>query len=302
MYSCKYCDKSFESIKQFSGHCRAHQDKPSQRTVVIRGKHGGYRPGVGKGVKGFVRGTFCDSTWEAFVFLYYLDHGYEILRCTKTFDYKISGVPHVYHPDFQIGNTVIEVKGYIRPADKFKWRAVRKAGYDLIVIDQQVFNSTIYPFIADRYSDRIKHRRDLSPIFDSVSSVRVERVNKHEVKVAAIADTLGISSKDARRLYLACNRSGLSVAQYCDKMRRALQWLASHETINSRSSVADAGLFAKSIDWQTYQPLQCLSRQAFDMSLAKLLQSRPRSRKIKSDFAWNGLTARQITRAAKSRI
>ena len=50
-------------------------------------------------------------------------------------------IQHAYTPDFSIGNTLVEVKGFFRPGDRQKYKAIRseatELGWDLVFVLQK---------------------------------------------------------------------------------------------------------------------------------------------------------------------
>lgn len=73
---------------------------------------GGYREGSGRSKSGWYKGIFCGSTWELAFLIYHLDNNLPIKRCTETFSYIFEGRKRSYLPDFIVGDTYIEIKGY----------------------------------------------------------------------------------------------------------------------------------------------------------------------------------------------
>jgi len=86
--------------------------------------------------KGTYKGIPCDSRWELAFLLYCLAKKKPIKRCTLVFDYISRGKPHKYYPDFIIGKTIYEVKGYLRKNLRAKLNSVLKAGYKIVLIDK----------------------------------------------------------------------------------------------------------------------------------------------------------------------
>lgn len=65
----------------------------------------------GNSKKGWYKGIFCDSTWELAFVVYYLDHNLLIKRCKKEFTYIYENIKHIYIPDFETDEGIIEIKG-----------------------------------------------------------------------------------------------------------------------------------------------------------------------------------------------
>ena len=75
--------------------------------------NGGYREGSGRGMKGWYKNIFCDSSWELAFLIYHLDNDIEITRCKEVRKYIYADVERDYHPDFVVENTIYEIKGYV---------------------------------------------------------------------------------------------------------------------------------------------------------------------------------------------
>jgi|AntAceMinimDraft_16_1070373.scaffolds.fasta_scaffold02383_12 hypothetical protein len=88
--------------------------------TMKRKKLGGYRKGSGRGRQGRYKGIWCDSSWELAWVIYQLDHGVEFERNWEKFDYVFEGKNRKYSPDFKIGDTFIEIKGYMTDQAKTK--------------------------------------------------------------------------------------------------------------------------------------------------------------------------------------
>lgn len=69
---------------------------------------GGYREGSGKAKTGYYKGIYCGSSYELAWVIYQLDHRVNFNRFTGL----IEGNGIKYVPDFIIGNTIYEMKGY----------------------------------------------------------------------------------------------------------------------------------------------------------------------------------------------
>lgn len=87
--------------------------KKISETMKANGKSGGLRKGSGRGKQGYYKGYWCDSSWELAWVIFNLDNGINFERCTEYFNYTFNGKIRKYYPDFKIGNTYIEIKGYL---------------------------------------------------------------------------------------------------------------------------------------------------------------------------------------------
>lgn len=86
--------------------------KKISETMKTNPNAGGKREGSGRGLQGWYKGYYCDSSWELAVVIYWLDHNIQFSRCKETFNYTFEGSTHTYHPDFVLKTSeYVEVKG-----------------------------------------------------------------------------------------------------------------------------------------------------------------------------------------------
>lgn len=83
-------------------------------------KGGGYRRGSGKGIKGWYKGFWCDSSWELAFVIFNLEMGNKIERNKKFFEYDYNGKTYKYYPDFLLNDEYVEIKGYENNKSKEK--------------------------------------------------------------------------------------------------------------------------------------------------------------------------------------
>ena len=93
---------------------------------------GGYREGSGNSKSGYVRGIFCNSTYELVWVIHRLDHGLSVKRFTGSIKDDESSL--VYVPDFIEGNTIYEIKGYHTNSVDTKTKLAMKNGYNVKVL------------------------------------------------------------------------------------------------------------------------------------------------------------------------
>ena len=76
----------------------------------------------GKGLRGYYKGYYCQSSWELAYVVYSLEHNVKFVRNKKGFTYKLDGLQRTYFPDFYIPSTdtYIEIKGYYDSKTKEK--------------------------------------------------------------------------------------------------------------------------------------------------------------------------------------
>ena len=86
--------------------------KKISATCKINKKSGGYRKGSGRGKKGTYKGYWCDSSYELAWVIFHIEHNIEFIRNTEKFPYYFNNELKNYIPDFIIGDTYFEIKGY----------------------------------------------------------------------------------------------------------------------------------------------------------------------------------------------
>ena len=80
-------------------------------------------------------GQVFDSSWEVIVAKFLDENGYTWYKPNKGFEYFWEGAYHLYYPDFYVPSIdkYIEVKGYKRNRDNYKWSSLN----NLIVIKEK---------------------------------------------------------------------------------------------------------------------------------------------------------------------
>lgn len=76
----------------------------------------------GKGLRGYYKGYYCQSSWELAYVIYCLEHDIPIERNKERFGYVFDNKEHSYFPDFYLPETkeYVEVKGYYDAKTKAK--------------------------------------------------------------------------------------------------------------------------------------------------------------------------------------
>lgn len=100
---------------------------------------------------GTYRGIHCDSSWELAFLVYNLENGIDIKRNTKPFLYKYDGFEHHYYPDFVIGNTFYEIKGYMTEQAMFKIEQARNVS-DIVLIQKDEIQPYL-KYVIDKYGE-----------------------------------------------------------------------------------------------------------------------------------------------------
>lgn len=123
-----YIDKLRKSAKL--SFKRGDRKKLSEEQEIVRRNKistkmkevgGGYRRGSGRGKKGTYKGYWCDSSYELAWVIYHLEKNIEFERNNQKFKYLYMDVEEKnYIPDFKIGETFYELKGYKDDSVEYK--------------------------------------------------------------------------------------------------------------------------------------------------------------------------------------
>lgn len=114
--------KMSKSLKG-KGHSQTQATKQRLSEVAKHRKFGGYNKGSGRGKQGWYKGIWCDSSYELAFVIYNLEHNISFKRNKDKFVYEYNGKSYRYTPDFKIGNTYIEIKGFKTEKDTYKWNS-----------------------------------------------------------------------------------------------------------------------------------------------------------------------------------
>ncbi len=130
---------------------------------------GGLRKGSGRGKKGWYKGYYCDSTYELAYVIYNIDNGISFERCTKKIPYIYNGKKSNYHPDFEIGDTLIEIKGYHTEQVDAKIKATREAGFKIEILYEKDLKN-VFDYVKDNYDYKYIEEMydDFKPLFTYV--------------------------------------------------------------------------------------------------------------------------------------
>lgn len=116
--------------------------------------------GGGNGKRGKYKGFRLDSTYELAYLIYHLDHNIPIKRCDLKIPYFYKDKNHTYNPDFEVGNIIIEIKGYMNKRGTAKLAAALEQGFNIKLID----NNSIKPYI--KYVQEKYNIKDLSFLYE----------------------------------------------------------------------------------------------------------------------------------------
>lgn len=146
--NCKTCKKEVEvlGVKTKRKYCckECFYSDP-EKTL------GGYREGSGRAKTGYYKGIYCGSTYELVWCIYQLDHNIQFERFSKKLEYNKT----IYFPDFIIGNTIIEIKGYENSESvKRKCEVAIKNGYNIVVLYKEDLKDC-FDWVTERYNTKI---------------------------------------------------------------------------------------------------------------------------------------------------
>lgn len=112
--------------------------------------NGGYRNGSGRAKHGYYKGIYCGSTYELVWVIYNIDHSIIFER----FQGQLEHDGTRYIPDFLIGNTIHEIKGYCDELTvSKKCEVARKNGYD-IVVEYKKDIQYMFDYVESKYNTK----------------------------------------------------------------------------------------------------------------------------------------------------
>lgn len=152
-FVCHTCNKNFQSYYSNRKYCSQtckHKNPDRQQ--------GGYREGSGRAKSGYYKGIYCGSSYELAWVIFQIDHGIDF----KRFDHTLDDGETKYIPDFIIGDTIYEMKGYesqesvdkkTKLAESFGYKVKVLRKKDLKVEFDWVKEHYTYRNIWDLYDD-----------------------------------------------------------------------------------------------------------------------------------------------------
>lgn len=130
-------------------HTEATKEKIRQQKLELCAKQGTNL--CGKGLRGYYKGFYCQSSWELAYVIYQLEHNIDIKRNTKGFKYTLDGIERSYFPDFYevATNTYIEIKGYYDRKTKEKEKQFPKN--EKLIIFREKEMKPILDYVISKY-------------------------------------------------------------------------------------------------------------------------------------------------------
>lgn len=130
-------------------HTDATKEKIRQQKLELCAKQGTNL--CGKGLRGYYKGFYCQSSWELAYVIYQLEHNIDIKRNTKGFKYTLDGIERSYFPDFYevAANTYIEIKGYYDRKTKEKEKQFPKN--EKLIIFREKEMKPILDYVISKY-------------------------------------------------------------------------------------------------------------------------------------------------------
>lgn len=132
---CIVCGKVIDYEKKKNKTCShkchyisANKTKKENNTVFIEN-------GQGRSISGYYKGFFCGSTYELVYYIYMTEHGQNVERNNKRYDYVYDGKNRVYIPDFRVNGNLVEIKGYYTKQVQEKINSVKDESITVLYYD-----------------------------------------------------------------------------------------------------------------------------------------------------------------------
>lgn len=129
------------------------QEKEKERKLKISlamkgNKNWMFNKTRGNGKKGWYHGIFCDSSWELAYVVYHIEHKLSIKRSSLRLEYFYNNKKHIYIPDFETSEGIIEIKGRKTKQSEEK----RKQYPDIKVIDKESIKMYL-DYVIEKYGN-----------------------------------------------------------------------------------------------------------------------------------------------------
>lgn len=129
------------------------QVRKKQSEIAKKRGIGGYHRHGGRGIRGWYKGIWCDSSWELAWVIYSLEHNLTFTRCKERFEYEYKNKKHTYNPDFILENgEYIEIKGWSCNNWKAKVEQFPKEKILHILMKEQMI--PILKYVKDKYGNK----------------------------------------------------------------------------------------------------------------------------------------------------
>lgn len=129
---CIICGRTFTTTRNKRKTCSQaclHKDR-GQRAGKLR-RYGNWAH------QGMYKGIRCESTYELAFVVWAFDAQLPLIRCKLQIPYLDEDTPRLYFPDFQIGEQIFEIKGYVDNRAIAKLEAAKGLGINIEMIDNQ---------------------------------------------------------------------------------------------------------------------------------------------------------------------
>jgi len=201
---CRHCKKTFDVSKSNNSKIYCSRDCYLADKTRISG---GYRNGSGRSNGGYYNGIWCHSTYELVFLIYCLDHDISITRCKQTFKYVDSnGVIRTYYPDFEVNNTIVEIKGYYTKEVDNKAATVISTGLDYKILYKEDLK-THFEYVNDLYSSDYFTLYDETKKFETDCKI----CGKSIISVKPIKETQGCCRSHTMMLVCQFKKDQLSL-------------------------------------------------------------------------------------------
>lgn len=145
---CELCNKQFNSHPSSKRRYCSRTCSNKDLSKNLKGKSGGARLGSGRSKSGWYKGIYCGSTYELAWVVYNIDNDIPFERNVEGFPYIFKGESHIYYPDFKLPDgTFVEIKGFQRENDSFKWDAFPN---ELLIVNKDKCKKYI-SYVKEKY-------------------------------------------------------------------------------------------------------------------------------------------------------
>jgi hypothetical protein len=107
---------------------------------------GGYRKGSGRSKSGYYKGIYCGSTYELCWVIYNIDHDIKF----ESFPHSLKNEELTYIPDFLIGDTIYEMKGYHTDSVTKKKQLAESFGYKVKILYKEDLQYA-FDYVKNKY-------------------------------------------------------------------------------------------------------------------------------------------------------